>query len=141
MKEIVASNVLLVMCKSKQTETDKSETIETSNYGLMNFSEAGLGTMGLVEILVIILLLMALGMAWVYYCKKKKKQRMRELNNAMRDGLAYRPANSEIYPHRSSMPIPLVQFQTPGNRTVSMQQQQEPSAPAQTPLGLWDQCR
>ena len=140
MKEIVASNVLLVMCKSKQTETDKSETIETSNYGLLNFSEAGLGTMGLVEILVIILLLMALGMAWVYYCKKKKKQRMRELNNAMRDGLAYRPANSEIYPHRSSMPLPLVQFSTPGNRTVSLQQ--EPSAPAQTPAqGLWDQCR
>ena len=140
MKEIVASNVLLVMCKSKQTETDKSETIETSNYGLLNFSEAGLGTMGLVEILVIILLLMALGMAWVYYCKKKKKQRMRELNNAMGDGLAYRPANSEIYPHRSSMPLPLVQFSTPGNRTVSLQQ--EPSAPAQTPVqGLWDQCR
>ena len=140
MKEIVASNVLLVMCKSKQTETDKSETIETSNYGLLNFSEAGLGTMGLVEILVIILLLMALGMAWVYYCKKKKKQRMRELNNAMRDGLAYRPANSEIYPHRSSMPLPLVQFSTPGNRTVSLQQ--KPSAPAQTPVqGLWDQCR
>ena len=140
MKEIVASNVLLVMCKSKQTETDKSETIETSNYGLLNFSEAGLGTMGLVEILVIILLLMALGMAWVYYCKKKKKQRMRELNNAMRDGLAYRPANSEIYPHRSSMPLPMVQFSTPGNRTVSLQQ--EPSAPAQTPVqGLWDQCR
>ena len=140
MKEIVASNVLLVMCKSKQTETDKSETIETSNYGLLNFSEAGLGTMGLVEILVIILLLMALGMAWVYYCKKKKKQRMRELNNAMRDGLAYRPANSEIYPHRSSMPLPMVQFSTPGNRTVSLQQ--EPSAPAQTPAqGLWEQCR
>ena len=140
MKEIVASNVLLVMCKSKQTETDKSETIETSNYGLLNFSEENLGTMGLVEILVIILLLMAIGMAWVYCLKKKKKQRLRELNTAMRDGLAYRPANSEIYPYRSSMPLPLVQFSTPGNRTVSIQQ--EPSAPAQTPvLGLWDQCR
>ena len=128
------------MCKSKNTETDKSETIETSNYGLMNFSEAGLGTMGLVEILVIILLLMALGMAWVYYCKKKKKQRMRELNNAMRDGLAYRPANSEIYPHRSAIPLPMVQFSTPGQRTVSLQQ--EPSAPAHAPAqGLWEQCR
>ena len=65
MKEIVASNVLLNMCKSKNTETDKSETIETSNYGLLNFSGENLGTMGLVEILVIILLLMAIGMAWV----------------------------------------------------------------------------
>ena len=129
------------MCKSKNTETDKSETIETSNYGLLNVSEENLGTMGLVEILVIILLLMAIGMAWVYCLKKKKQRRLRELNDAMRDGLAYRPANSEIYPHRSSMPLPLVQFQTPGNRTVTMQQ--EPTAPAQTPapLGLWDQCR
>ena len=128
------------MCKSKQTETDKSETIETSNYGLLNFSEAGLGTMGLVKILVIILLLMALGMALVYYCKKKKKQRLRELNDAMRNGLAYRPANNEIYPHRSVVPLPMVQFSTPGSRTVSLQQ--EPSAPAQTPAqGLWEQCR
>ena len=45
------------MCKLKNVETDKSETIETSNYGLLNFSEDNLGTMGLVEILVIILLL------------------------------------------------------------------------------------
>ena len=128
------------MCKSKQTETDKSETIENSNYGLLNISEAGLGTMGLVEILVIILLLMVLGMALVYYCKKKKQQRLRELNDAMRNGLAYRPANSEIYPHRSVVPLPMVQFSTPGNRTVSLQQ--EPSAPAQTPAqGLWEQCR
>ena len=120
------------MCKTKNFETDKSETIETSNYGLLNFSEDTLGTMGLVEILVIILLLMAIGMVWVYCVKKKKQQRQRELNDAMRD--AYRPAaNSEIYPHRAS--FPMVQFQTPGNRTVSMQQ--EPSAPAQTPvLGL-----
>ena len=94
--------------------------------------------MGLVEILVIILFLMAIGMVWVYCVKKKKQQRQRELNDAMRD--AYRPAaNSEIYPHRAS--FPMVQFQTPGNRTVTMQQ--EPTAPAQTPatLGLWDQCR
>ena len=77
------------MCKSKNVETDKSETIETSNYGLLNFSEDNLGTMGLVEILVIILLLMAIGMAWVYCLKKKKQRRLRELNTAMRDGLAY----------------------------------------------------
>ena len=128
------------MCKSKQTESDKSETVENSNYGLLNISEAGLGTMGLVEILVIILLLMVLGMALVYYCKKKKQQRLRELDNAMRNGLAYRPANSEVYPHRSAIPLPMVQFSTPGQRTVSLQQ--EPSAPAHAPAqGLWEQCR
>ena len=51
------------MCKSKQTESDKSETVENSNYGLLNISEAGLGTMGLGKILMIILLLIVLGMA------------------------------------------------------------------------------
>ena len=65
------------MCKSKNVETDKSETIETSNYGLLNFSEDTLGTMGLMEILVIILLLMAIGMVWVY-CVKKKNNKGRE---------------------------------------------------------------
>ena len=102
-------------CKSKTAEVDKSETIETSNYGILNFSEDNLGTMGLVEILVIILLIMAIVMTWVYCVKKKKQRRMRELNSAMRDGLntaSYRPA---------SMPLPMVQFQTPGNRVVSTQ--------------------
>ena len=125
------------MCKSKQKET---ETVENSNYGLLNISEAGIGKMGLGEILLIILLLMVLGMALVYYCKRKKQQRLRELDNAMRNGLAYRPANSEIYPHRSAIPLPMVQFSTPGQRTVSLQQ--EPSAPAHAPAqGLWEQCR
>ena len=126
------------MCKSQTetTEKGKSETVENSNYGLLNILEAGLGTMGLGKILMIILLLIVLGMAMVYYCKKKKQQRLRELDNAMRNGLAYRPANSEVYPHRSAIPLPMVQFSTPGQRTVSLQQ--EPSAPAQ---GLWEQCR
>ena len=124
------------MCKSKSVDQDKSETIETSNYGFLNLSEDNLG-MGLGEILLIILLIMAVVMMWVYCVKKKKQRRMRELNSAMRDGLntaSYRPA---------SMPMPMVQFETPGNRVVSMQ---EPSAPAQpvqprATLGLWDQCR
>ena len=125
-----------IMCKSKTVDQDKSETIETSNYGFLNLSEDNLG-MGLGEILLIILLIMAVVMTWVYCVKKKKQRRMRELNSAMRDGLntaSYRPA---------SMPMPMVQFETPGNRVVSMQ---EPSAPAQpvqprATLGLWDQCR
>ena len=125
-----------IMCKSKSVDQDKSETIETSNYGFLNLSEDNLG-MGLGEILLIILLIMAVVMTWVYCVNKKKQRRMRELNSAMRDGLntaSYRPA---------SMPMPMVQFETPGNRVVSMQ---EPSAPAQpvqprATLGLWDQCR
>ena len=57
------------MCKSQTetTEKGKSETVENSNYGLLNISESGLGTMGLGEILMIILLLIVLGMAILYY--------------------------------------------------------------------------
>ena len=124
------------MCKSKQQET---ETVDNTNYGLLNISEAGIGKMGLGEILMIVLLLIVLGMVLVYYCKRKKQQRLRELDSAMRNGLAYRPANSEVYPHRQAIPLPIVQFSTPGLWTVSLQQEQEgPSAPAQ---GLWKQCR
>ena len=42
-----------IMCKSKTVYQDKSETIETSNYGFLNLSEDNLG-MGLGEILLII---------------------------------------------------------------------------------------
>ena len=124
------------MCKSQETTEKGKETVENSNYGLLNISESGLGTMGLGEILMIILLGMAIILIVLYYCKKKKQQRLRELNNAM--AMAYRPANSEVYPHRSA--VPMVQFSTPGQRTVSLQQ--EPSAPAHAPAqGLWEQYR
>ena len=120
------------MCKSKQQET---ETVDNTNYGLLNISEAGIGKMGLGEILMIVLLLIVLGMVLVYYCKRKKQQRLRELDSAMRNSLgAYRPANSEVYPHRQA--IPMVSFQQPGHRAVTFKQEQ-PSAPAQG-LGLWE---
>ena len=115
------------MCKSKTVDQDKSETIETSNYGFLNLSEDNLGTMGLVEILLI----MAVVMTWVYCVKKKKQRRMRELNSALNTA-SYRPAS-----------VPVVQFETPGNRVVSMQEPSAPAQPVQPPatLGLWDQCR
>ena len=120
------------MCKSQETTEKGKETVETSNYGLLNISESGLGTMGLGEILMIILLGMAIILIVLYYCKKKKQQRLRELNNAM--AMAYRPAGEAInYPHRSA--VPMVQFS--GQRTV---QQEPPSAPPPA-QGLWDQCR
>ena len=128
---------MVIMCKSKTVASDKSETIETSNYGLFNLSEDNLGTMGLVEIILILLLIMAVVMTWIYCVKKQKQRRIREMNSAMRDGMntaSYRPA---------SIPMPMVQFEQPGTRVVSMQ---EPSAPAQpvhprATLGLWEQCR
>ena len=68
------------MGQGKSVASDKSETIETSNYGLFNLSEDNLGTMGLVEIILILLLIIAVVMTWIY-CVKKQKQR-NELGHA-----------------------------------------------------------
>ena len=125
------------MCKKKVAEVDDSKNIETSNYGVINLSEDNLGTMGIVEIVAVILLIMAVIMTCQYCVKKKKQRRLRDLNSALKEGLntaSYRPGS-----------MPVVQFQQPGSRVVSMQEL--PSAPAQpaqappTPLGLWEQCR
>ena len=115
------------MCKSSQeTSENGQETVENANYGLVNFSESGLGRMDLGEILMIILLSMAIILLLWYYCKKKRQRRPHEL----REAVAYRPAGETInYPHRSALPI---QF------AGTTAQQEPPSAP--TP-GLWDQCR
>ena len=129
------------MCKKKVAEVDESKNIETSNYGIINLDENNLGTMGIVEIVAVILLIMAIIMTCQYCIKKKKQRRMRDLNSALREGLSastsasYRPGS-----------LPVVQFENPGTRVVSMQA--IPSAPAQHPtqpapaqLGLWEQCR
>ena len=126
------------MCKKKVAEVDESKNIEESNYGLLLISENNLGTMGIVEIVAVILLILAIIMTCQYCVRKKKQRRMRDLNSALKEGLSasasYRPGS-----------LPVVQFQTPGSRVVSMQE--IPSAPAQqaqpppAPLGLWEQCR
>ena len=76
-----------IMGQGKSVASDKSETIETSNYGRFNLSEDNLGTMGLVEIILILLLIMAVVMTWIYCVKKQKQRRIREMNSAMRDGM------------------------------------------------------
>ena len=130
------------MCK-KQPEVpgvDNSQNLETSNYGLINLEDNSLGTMGILEVVSVILLVLAVIMT-CHYCNQKRKQtRMRDLNNALKEGIsantsvAYRPG------------VPVVSFENPGTRVVSMQA--VPSAPAQHPtqpnppkLGLWEQCR
>ena len=131
------------MCKKQVPvpEVDNSQNLETSNYGLINLEDNSLGTMGVLEVVSVILLVLAVIMT-CHYCNQKRKQtRMRDLNNALKEGIsantsvAYRPG------------VPVVSFENPGTRVVSMQA--VPSAPAQHPtppnptpqLGLWEQCR
>ena len=113
------------------------ENVDNTNIGLLNVSENGLTKFGLGEILMILLLMLVMGIVLAYYCKKKKQERLREMEQSMRNSLGvYRPAaNSELYPHRQA--IPMVTFSSPGQRAVSFKHE-EPSAPAQ---GLWEACR
>ena len=121
-------------------EVDNSQNLETSNYGLINLEDNSLGTMGVLEVVSVILLVLAVIMTF-HYCNQKRKQtRMRDLNNALKEGIS---ANTSVA-YRAGVPV--VSFENPGTRVVLMQA--VPSVPAQHPtqpnplqLGLWEQCR
>ena len=48
------------MCKKPVPEVDNSQNLETSNYGLINLEDNSLGTMGALEIVSVILLVLAI---------------------------------------------------------------------------------
>ena len=128
------------MCKAKQQPTVE-ENVDNTNIGLLNVSENGLTKMGLGEILMILLLVLVMGIVLAYYCKKKKQERLREMEQSMRNSLGvYRPApaSSELYPHRQA--IPMVTFSSPGQRAVSFKPEETnlPSAPLP---GFWEECK
>ena len=128
------------MCKKRVPEVDNSQNLETSNYGLINLEENSLGSMGALEIVSVILLILGIIMTCHYCNQKRKKSRMRDLNNALKEGIS---ANTSVS-YRAGVPV--VTFEQPGSRMVTMQQAAVPSAPVQlqppnqTP-GLWEQCR
>ena len=127
------------MCK-KQPEVDNSENIQTTNLGLINLEESSMGGVGTFEIISIILL--ALGIILTcHYCNQRfKKSRRREMHSAVQEGMN---ANNTSVGYRAAG-VPVVTFEQPGSRTITMQQAAIPSAPMlQLPnkTGLWEQCR
>ena len=57
------NQIQFIMCKSKQETT---ETVDNTNYGLLNVSDSGIGKMGLGKILMILLLMIVIGMVLAY---------------------------------------------------------------------------
>ena len=124
------------MCNKQVPEVDNSQNLETSNYGLVNLEDNSLKTMGILEIVSVVLLVLAVIMTCHYCNQKRRRNRMRDLNNALKEGIS---ANTSVA-YRAGVPV--VSFENPGTRVVSMQA--TPSAPAQQnppQLGLWEQCR
>ena len=143
------------MCKTKQPETDNSESIQNNNLGLINLEESSMGGPGIFEIVSIILL--ALGILLTcHYCNRRCKQnRRREMHSAVQEGMN---ANNTVgYRAAGATGVPVITFEQPGSRTITMGQAAIPSAPMlQLPApskthvlpqglsvspGLWEQCR
>ena len=128
------------MCKKRVPEVDNSQNLQTTNLGLINLEENSLGSMGALEIVSVILLILGIIMTCHYCHQKRKKSRMRDMNNAVQEGIS---ANTAVG-YRAGVPV--VTFENPGSRMVTMQQAAVPTAPVQLQPpnqnpGLWEQCR
>ena len=130
------------MCKKRVPEVDNSQNLQTTNLGLINLEENSLGSMGAFEIISVILLVLGIIMTCHYCNQKRKKSRMRDMNNAVQEGMS---ANTAVG-YRARPGAPVVTFEQPGTRMVTLQQAAVPSAPVQLQPtnqnpGLWEQCR
>ena len=130
------------MCKKQVPEVDNSQNLQTTNLGLINLEENSLGSMGAFEIISVILLVLGIIMTCHYCNQKRKKSRMRDMNNAVQEGMS---ANTAVG-YRARPGAPVVTFEQPGTRMVTLQQAAVPSAPVQLQPtnqnpGLWEQCR
>ena len=129
------------MCK-KQPEVDNSENIQTTNLGLINLEESSIGSMGAFEIISVILLALGIILTCHYCNQRRKKSRRRDMHSAVQEGMN---ANNTAVGYRAAG-VPVITFEQPGSRMVTMQQAAVPSAPMQLQLpnktpGLWEQCR
>ena len=128
------------MCNKQVPEVDNSQNLDTTNYGLINLEDNSLGTMGALEIVSVILLILGIIMTCHYCNQKRKKSRMRDMNNAVQEGMS---ANTAVG-YRAGVPVMI--FEQPGSRMVTLQQAAVPSAPVQLQPpnqnpGLLEQCR
>ena len=91
------------MCKKpvQVPEVDNSQNLETSNYGFINLEDNSLGTMGALEIVSVILLILDIIMTCHYCNQKRKKSRMRDLNNALKEDIS---ANTSVA-YRAGVPV------------------------------------
>ena len=106
---------------------DPQIEIDTTNVGFVNMSESAVSTIGVGEILTIIVLVMIMGMIIKYCCKRIKVVRNNELEETIRNAGA-----SSFAAQQLPAGIPMVTFENPGQRRVHYSAQ---------PASHWEMCK
>ena len=127
------------MGNSNSNDVPKEEIdIDTTNVGLVNMSESGVSTLGVGEILTIVVLVMVMAMIIKYCCKRMKVARRNELEETIRNAamqVTSPPSASGFAPGFATQPqagIPMVTFENPGQRRVQYTSQ---------PASYWETCK
>ena len=121
--------------------------VDTTNVGLLNISNTGMAYFGVGEILTVVVLILDLAIIGNYCCKRRKRARMVELEQSIRNanpGVYRSPKQVSAQPQAGqgfaqSLPtapqaMPMVTFSTPGNREVHYKS--EPTMPS-----YWESCK
>ena len=128
------------MGNSNSNDEPKEEIdIDTTNVGLWNMSESGVSTIGVGEVLTIVVLVMVMAIIIKYCCKRMKVARRNKLEETIRNANAP-PAAPGFAPSFATQPqagIPMVTFETPGQRKV--QYSSQPAMPG--PSSYWETCK
>ena len=121
--------------------------VDTTNVGLLNMSNTGMTYFGVGEVLTVLVLILVLAIIGKYCCKRRKRARMVELEQSIRNanpGVYRSPLQVSAQPQAGqgfaqSLPtapqaMPMVTFSQPGNREVHYKS--EPTMPS-----YWDSCK
>ena len=127
------------MGNSNSNDEPKEEIdIDTTNVGLWNISESGVSTIGVGEVLTIVVLVMAIIIK--YCCKRMKVARRNELEETIRSANTgiYRSSAMHVSTPPAAQPqaIPMVTFKTSGQRQVQFSSQ-----PALPVPSYWETCK
>ena len=121
--------------------------VDTTNVGLLNMSNTGMTYFGVGEFLTVLVLILVLAIIGNYCCKRRKRARMVELEQSIRNanpGVYRSPMQVFVQPQAGqgfaqSLPtapqaMPMVTFSQPGNREVHYKS--EPTMPS-----YWESCK
>ena len=104
-------------------------------------SESGVSTIGVGEVLTIVVLEMVMAIIIKYCCKRMKVARRNELEETIRSANTgiYRSSAMQMTAPPAAQPqaIPMVTFETPGQRQVQFSSQ--PALPG--PSSYWETCK